>query len=133
MTPAERWLATLWPLVRDRLPAPPARVVDFGCGPLGGFMPMLRPKGYDAVGIDPQAPEQPHYRRGSSSSAPNFLRTTRSSPPPPSIASPIEPMSLTASPARLRAVARSSSWSGPGKSFDEQTAAWCFERLDQTT
>jgi hypothetical protein len=31
--------------------------------PLGGFVPMLRAKGYDAVGIDPQAPEQPHYQR----------------------------------------------------------------------
>ena len=63
MTPGERWLATLWPLVRARLPAPPARVVDIGCGPLGGFVPMLRAEGYDAVGIDPQAPEQPPYRR----------------------------------------------------------------------
>src|SRR5204862_6925982 len=63
MTPGELWLATLWPLVRDRLPAPPARVVDIGCGPLGGFAPILRPQGYDAVGIDPQAPEEPHYLR----------------------------------------------------------------------
>jgi len=63
MTPAERWLATLWPLVRDRLPAPPVRVIDIGCGPLGGLVPMLRAKGYDAVGIDLAAPEQPHYRR----------------------------------------------------------------------
>src|SRR5437660_9858278 len=63
MTPDERWLAALWPSVRAPLPAPPARVVDIGCGPLGGFVPMLRAEGYDAVGIDPQAPEQPHYRR----------------------------------------------------------------------
>src|SRR2546430_10521218 len=63
MTHGERWLATLWPLIHARLPAPPARVVDLGCGPLGGFVPMLRAEGYDAVGIDPQAPEQPHYRR----------------------------------------------------------------------
>src|SRR5438046_8893300 len=63
MTRAERWLATLRPIVRDRLPAPPAGVVEIGCGPLGGFVPMLRAKGYDAVGIDPQAPEEPHYLR----------------------------------------------------------------------
>ena len=63
MTPGERWLATLWPLVRDRLPAPPARVVDIGCGPLGGFVPMLRADDYDVVGIDPQAPKEPHYQR----------------------------------------------------------------------
>ncbi len=40
MTPGERWLATLWPLVRTRLPAAPARVVEVGCGPLGGFVPI---------------------------------------------------------------------------------------------
>lgn len=42
MTPDERWLATLWPSVRAPLPAPPARVLEIGCGPLGGFVPMLR-------------------------------------------------------------------------------------------
>jgi len=63
MTPGERWLATLWPLVRTRLPAAPARVVEVGCGPLGGFVPMLRDDGYDAVGIDPQAPKDAHYQR----------------------------------------------------------------------
>src|SRR5687768_8088392 len=51
MTPAERWLATLWPLVRDRLPAPPARVVDFGCGPLGGFVPMRGAHGRPRRGV----------------------------------------------------------------------------------
>jgi hypothetical protein len=35
----ERWLDTQWALVRGRLPSPPARVVDLGCGPLGGFVP----------------------------------------------------------------------------------------------
>jgi hypothetical protein len=92
MTPGERWLATLWPLVRGRLPAPPARVVEIGCGPLGGFVPMLRANGYDAVGIDPRHPSN-RTTDGSSSSAPNFLRKSmRSSPPPPSITSPIQLM-----------------------------------------
>ena len=36
MTPATRWLDTLWPLIRTRLPAAPARVVEVGCGSLGG-------------------------------------------------------------------------------------------------
>ena len=60
MTPAARWLDTLWPLIRTRLPAAPARVVEVGCGSLGGFVPMLRAHGYDAVGIDPQAPDDAH-------------------------------------------------------------------------
>ena len=88
MTPAERWLATLWPLVRTRLPAAPARVVEVGCGPLGGFVPMLRADGYDALGIDPPAKR---ITSGSSSSAPSFLsKSTRSSPPHHSITWPIQ-------------------------------------------
>src|SRR5437764_7660461 len=63
MTPGERWLAATWPFVRSGLPTPSARVVDLGCGPLGGFVPMLRAGSYDAVCIDPQAPEEAHYQR----------------------------------------------------------------------
>ena len=63
MTPAERWIAAAWPQVRGRLPAPPARVLDLGCGPHGGFVPRLRAEGYDAVGVDPRAPDQAHYQR----------------------------------------------------------------------
>jgi hypothetical protein len=63
MTPDEHWLATLWPLVRAHLPAPPARVVDIGCGPLGGFVPLLHSNGYDAAGVDPKAPDIADYHR----------------------------------------------------------------------
>ncbi len=45
VTPDERWLAAVWPFVRDSLPVAPARVVEIGCGPLGGFVPMLEPAG----------------------------------------------------------------------------------------
>jgi SAM-dependent methyltransferase len=63
MTPDERWLAALWPSVRAPLPSPPARVLEIGCGPLGGFVPMLRAGGYAATGIDPEAPEGADFRR----------------------------------------------------------------------
>lgn len=63
VTPDERWLAAVWPFVRTWLPAPPAAVAEIGCGPLGGFVPMLRSAGYDATGVDPQAPEGPWYQR----------------------------------------------------------------------
>ena len=63
MTPDERWLAALWPSVRGPLPAPPARVLEIGCGPLGGFVPMLLTAGYAATGIDPEAPEGADFRR----------------------------------------------------------------------
>jgi SAM-dependent methyltransferase len=60
---AEQWLAALWPVVRRRLRAPPERIVEIGCGPLGGFVPMLRSSGYEALGVDPEAPDGDHYRR----------------------------------------------------------------------
>jgi SAM-dependent methyltransferase len=63
MTPSERWLAATWPPVRAHLPDAPARLVDIGCGPFGGFVPMLRSDGYDALGIDPKAPVEAHYNR----------------------------------------------------------------------
>ncbi len=63
MTPGERWLTVTWPVVRACLPAAPARVLEVGCGPLGGFVPMLRANRYDAVGIDPRAPDDAHYQR----------------------------------------------------------------------
>src|SRR5690349_6839502 len=63
VTSDERWLAAVWPFVRDRLPAPPGGVVEIGCGPLGGFVPRLRSAGYDATGADPEAPAGPWYRQ----------------------------------------------------------------------
>ena len=63
MTPAQRWLASLWPFVRAELPAAPARVLEIGCGPFGGFVPGLLHGGYEAVGIDRNAPEAAGYQR----------------------------------------------------------------------
>ena len=63
MMPDERWLAALWPSVRAPLPAPPIRVLEIGCGPLGGFVPMLQASGYEATGIDPEAPAGAAFRR----------------------------------------------------------------------
>ena len=60
---AERWLEATWPVVHSLLPAAPARVLELGCGPLGGFVPRLRESGYDAVGVDPNAPEEAGYER----------------------------------------------------------------------
>ena len=63
MKPHERWLAAVWPFVRGQLPPAPARVLEVGCGKLGGFVPALLDGGYQAVGVDPEAPEGPDYRR----------------------------------------------------------------------
>ena len=62
--PADRvWLAASWPFIRGQLPPPPARVIELGCGPLGGHVPALIQDGYDATGVDPEAPEGPSYVR----------------------------------------------------------------------
>jgi SAM-dependent methyltransferase len=60
---SQRWSAALWPFVRSRLPASPATVLELGCGPAGGFVPALREHGYEAVGIDPNAPETRGFHR----------------------------------------------------------------------
>jgi SAM-dependent methyltransferase len=59
----DEWLDAIWLRVRVHLPPAPARVLDVGCGPLGGFVPFLRAEGYDAVGVDPKAPDAPGYFR----------------------------------------------------------------------
>lgn len=129
MTPRECWLATLWPLIRARLPEPPAHVVDIGCGSLGGFVPLLRAEGYDAVGIDPQAPDEQHYQRL------EFERAEL----PPRVDAVVASTSLhhVADPADV--IDRITSALGGGGAvvvvewawdkFDERTAEWCFDRL----
>jgi hypothetical protein len=39
-------------------------VIDLGCGKLGGFVPALLSTGYDAVGVNPEAPEDPGFHQG---------------------------------------------------------------------
>ena len=59
MMPDDPWLGAVWPFVRGQLPAPPSTVLEVGCGTVGSFVPALLSDGYDAVGVDPQAPEGP--------------------------------------------------------------------------
>jgi SAM-dependent methyltransferase len=49
--------------VLDQLPPPPARVLEIGCGKEGGLVELLTAAGYDALGVDPDAPEGAGYRR----------------------------------------------------------------------
>jgi hypothetical protein len=49
--------------VLTRLPRPPSRVVEIGCGDAGGVVPGLVDAGYDAIGVDPRAPEGERFRR----------------------------------------------------------------------
>lgn len=130
MTPEERWLASMWPKIQEALPGPPAAVVDLGCGRLGGFVPMLRAEGYDAVGVDPQAPEGSEYHRVT------FDEVRLSQRPQAVVAS--TSLHHVEDPGRtLDEVARRLTADGvmivvewDWEHFDEATARWCFERLE---
>jgi SAM-dependent methyltransferase len=63
MTSDERWLAEMWPFARAQLPGAPATALEIGCGPLGGFVPALLEAGYEAVGVDPEAPSGHAYHQ----------------------------------------------------------------------
>lgn len=130
MTGSERWLAATWPVVRDALPAPPAQVVELGCGTLGGHVPLLREAGYDALGVDPEAPDGPEYRRGA---------FERLEDPPREAAAIVASASLhhVEDPRQvLDAMGRALAPGGrvivvewDWEAFDRRTADWCFRRL----
>ena len=129
MTSDERWLAAMWPFVRSWLPASPAEVVEIGCGPLGGFVPMLRTAGYKAVGIDPEAPGGPWYQQA------EFERYALPEPVDAIVACTSlhhvadlgEVLDLVTAALVPGGVAVIVEWAR--ERFDEATARWCFDRV----
>lgn len=129
MTPDERWLAAVWPFVAAQLPARPGPVVEIGCGPLGGFVPMLRSAGYRATGVDPEAPDGPWYHR---------VEFERYALPEPScavvactslhhVADVGQVLDLVAGALVAGGLVVIVEWAR--ERFDEATARWCFDRL----
>jgi Methyltransferase domain len=49
--------------VLKHLPPAPQRVLEVGCGREGGLVELLAGAGYDALGVDPHAPEGDRFRR----------------------------------------------------------------------
>jgi SAM-dependent methyltransferase len=129
MTPADPWLEAVWPFVRGQLPPPPTTVLEIGCGTLGGFVPALLDGGYQAVGVDLQAPEGPDYRR---------IEFERYEPPQP-VPCLVASLSLHHVADLSRVLDRVQGVLAPGgvlvvlewawERFDEATARWCFARL----
>jgi len=129
VTADEVRLAALWPFVRDNLPAAPGLVLEIGCGPLGGFVPELLADGYQAIGIDPDAPEGPDYRRV------EFERYEDSS----DVAGIVACTSLHHVVDLGEVLGKARTMLAPGgvlvvvewarELFDEATARWCFHRL----
>lgn len=129
MKRAEEWLAGVWPVVRRLLPAPPARVLELGCGPHGGFVPMLRSSGYEAIGVDPNAPAEASYRRVEFEQAEPFdgLDAVVASTSLHHVADPAEVLDRVVSALARggRMIVVEWAW----ETFDQATAQWCFERL----
>jgi SAM-dependent methyltransferase len=129
MTADDRWLASVWPFVRDQLPSAPAGVLEIGCGRLGGFVPALLGGGYEAVGVDPEAPDGPAYHR---------VEFERYEPPRP-VGAVVASTSLHHVADLDEVLDRVAATLVPGgtlvvvewawERFDEATARWCFDRL----
>lgn len=129
MTPDERWLAAVWPVIRTRLPAAPASVVEVGCGPLGGFVPMLRRAGYQAMGVDPQAPLGSWYCRAAFEhydvpEPVGVIVACTSLHHVAGLDEVLDLISAALAPGGLLVVVE---WAR--ERFDDATARWCFDRL----
>jgi SAM-dependent methyltransferase len=129
MTPGERWLAATWPVVRGALPEPPAVVVDLGCGSAGGFVPLLLADGYEGMGVDPKAPDDPHYQQVEFERAnlPAQIDAVVASTSLHHVTDPatvVDGMVAALAPGGIVVVVE---WAS--ERFDEQTARWCFEHL----
>lgn len=129
MTPHEAWLAAAWPVVRGHLPDPPAAVIDLGCGSLGGFVPMLCADGYDAIGVDPNAPDEPEYQRAEFEQAeiPQAVEALVASTSLHHVANPSEVMDRISAVVRPGGIVIVVEWAS--ERFDEPTRRWCSERL----
>jgi len=126
---SRRWLEASWPFVARRLPPPPARVVDLGCGPFGGFVPVLRSAGYEGFGVDPEAPDGPHFHRLEFE---RYAPTVRvgaivASASLHHVVDLDAVVSLIVSTLQPDGVLIVLEWAW--ENFDEASARWCFARL----
>jgi SAM-dependent methyltransferase len=127
----ERWLGALWPFVREWLPDAPARVIEIGCGPSGGFVPRLEQAGYHVTGIDPEAPEGPPYQQAEfeASDIPGPVDAIVASTSLHHVADLGEVLDLMRTALVPGGAAVVVEWAR--ERFDEATARWCFDRLPE--
>ena len=125
-------MAAQWPKIRPYLPAPPAHVIEVGCGRLGGFVPALRSCGYQALGIDPAAPDGDSYwrievERAELHGQANAVVACTSLHHLADPGGVLDKMAQLLAPGGLVIVVE---WGW--ERFDEATAEWCFERLGES-
>ena len=128
VTSKEQWLAAMWPSFRSWLPAPPASVVELGCGSVGGFVSALRADGYAAVGVDPAAPDGPQYWHAEFENAelPPQPHAVVASLSLHHVAHPGPVLDKVAGALGEGGVVIVVEWDW--EAFDENTARWCHER-----
>jgi SAM-dependent methyltransferase len=129
VTRDQRRLAALWQWIRPQLPPAPASVLEIGCGSLGGFVPALRGAGYQAIGIDPGAPEGPDYRR-------TTFEQCRPSRPAEAVVACTSLHHVTDLDTTLDGISKALAPDGvlvvvewAWERLDEPTLQWCFARL----
>jgi SAM-dependent methyltransferase len=125
----QRWLAAQWPFVRAHLPAAPVRVLEIGCGPLGGFVPAARSVGHIAKGVDPEAPDEVGYHRipfedYRPADTVDVVVACTSLHHVSDLAHVLDRIREVLTPAGAVVVVE---WAR--ERFDEPTARWCFTRL----
>jgi hypothetical protein len=100
-----------------------------GCGSLGGFVPSLLAGGYDAVGVDPEAPEGPAYHamRFEEYESPQPIDCVVASVSLHHVADLDKVLDLVASALVSDGALVVVEWAS--ERFDEATARWCFSRL----
>lgn len=105
------------------------RVLEIGRGPLGGFVPMLSVSGYEAVGVDPEAPDEASYRRVEFEQGETFrdVDVVVAATSLHHVADPAEVLDRVASALAPRRTLIVLEWDWDR--FDEPTAEWCFRRL----
>jgi SAM-dependent methyltransferase len=103
--------------------------VEIGCGSLGGFVPMLRSSGYEAVGVDPKAPAGEEYRRVEFEHVEPFrdVDAIVASASLHHVADPVVAVEHLTTMLARRGTCVVVEWDW--EAFDEPTAAWCFDRL----
>ncbi len=130
VTPDDRWLGAVWPFVRAQLPAAPTALIEIGCGPLGGFIPVLRSAGYEAVGIDPEAPDGAWYRRVEferyATDPVGVIVACTSLHHVADLAGVLDRVDAALAPGGVLVVVE---WAR--ERFDERTARWCQDRLPE--
>lgn len=130
MSSPERWLTALCPTIGEHLPPPPATIVELGCGRYGGFVPRLCDRGYEAIGVDPEAPAGDEYRRieFERSELPGHLDGVIACTSLHHVADPDEVVAKMADGLAPGGVVIVVEWDW--ESFDEATARWCADRAE---